>query len=254
MDVLFGRRRSRAIWLSVGWWLAGLLLADASVALSATPSAEPTSTTTLAAAVLPSSRSALVGNVATAFATIINTGAAAARGCSIAPPDGLSARFGYQTTDPSTNLLIGFANSPADIPVGGLQTFVIAIMPVSPFGPTDVPFTFACTNAPAAPVISGVNTLLLSATTSPRADVVALAGTLNNDGIVAVPSASAGVFAVATVNVGATDRIEVSTDTGRAGLQLMIQLCQTDPATGRCVTRLVSTLAGVMTAGSTFTF
>jgi len=44
----------------------------------------------------------------------------------------------------------------------------------------------------------------------------------------------AGVFAVATVNVGAGAKITTSADTGSAGLPLSVSICQTIPATGIC--------------------
>lgn len=78
--------------------------------------------------------------------------------------------------------------------------------------------------------ITGVNTLLFSASTTPVPDIVALAATLNNNGIVNVsnPAASsaaravmAGAFAVATVNVGgAGGAIMASADRGDASLPL----------------------------------
>ncbi len=47
------------------------------------------------------------------------------------------------------------------------------------------------------------------------ADIVALAATLKNDGIVDIPGPNGtGVFAVATVNVAVNDVITVTADTG----------------------------------------
>ena len=57
----------------------------------------------LVATVLPSSRSVEVGNTATAFATIINSGSWAASGCAIVPVTPVPANFVYQTTNPATN-------------------------------------------------------------------------------------------------------------------------------------------------------
>src|SRR5207302_10934576 len=98
-----------------------------------------------------------------------------ASGCAVAPGSGLPASFDYQTTDPATNALIGTANTPAAIAAGGLQTFVVAFTPSASFAATNVPFSFACANAAPAPIQVGLNTLLLSASASPVADVVALA-------------------------------------------------------------------------------
>ena len=74
----------------------------------------------------------------------------------------------------------------------------------------------------------GLNTLLLSASNTPVPDIVALAATTGNDGIVNIPGASGtGVFALATVNVGIGDTIAASADTGLTGLPVQITLCQT---------------------------
>jgi hypothetical protein len=223
--------------------------AIALVVLPATVSAQ-----LLTAAVLPTSRSVLVDTPATAFATIINPGPITATKCAITPLTGLSAVFSYQTTDPATNQPTGTPNTPVDIPPGGLQTFVLVITPSLPFGPTDVQFTFRCTNTPSAAVVTGVDTLLLAASTVPVPDVVALVATLNNDGIVTIPPGGTGVFAVATVNVGSGAQIIVSADTDGAVLPMSVLICQTNPATGECISAMASSLFGVMPAGSTFTF
>lgn len=61
----------------------------------------------------------------------------------------------------------------------------------------------------------GLNTLLFSASAMPVSDIIALAATLNKDGIVNVPGTNGtGAFAVAAVNVVATETITASADTG----------------------------------------
>jgi hypothetical protein len=107
----------------------------------------------LVAAVLPASRSVQVGCTATAFATIINSGAAPAQSCSIAPAATLPLTFVYQTTNPTTNALSGTANTPVNIAAGQAQSFVIALTPSGVFSPTNLAFNFACTNAAAAPSV-----------------------------------------------------------------------------------------------------
>ena len=188
---------------------------------------------TLAAAILPSSRSVQVGTAATAFATVINPGTSAASGVGIALNTGVPATFTYQTTDPNTNLVTGTPNTPVDIPAGGRQTFVIALTPTEAFAPTDVSFAFSGGNAP---VITGVDTLLLSASDTPVPDIVALAATATNDGIVNIPGLNGNAsFAVAAVNVGASASITVSADTGSAPLPVILFICQTNPANAQCV-------------------
>ena len=158
----------------------------------------------LVAAILPGSRSVQVGTPATAFATIINAGTATASQAGISPQTVIPASFVYQTTDPLTNAVTGTLNAPADILPGQAQTYVIALTPTAPFGPTDVAFAFAGANTAPVATLVGINTLLLSASATPVPDIVALAATLNNDGIVNIPGThGTGIFAVATVNVGA---------------------------------------------------
>jgi hypothetical protein len=218
----------------------------------------PSTAATLAAAVLPSSRSVQVGTVASAFATIINTGSTTALGCSIAPsPPIAGATFSYQATDPSTNRPTGTPNTPVDIPPSASQfrTFLITFTASTPFAPLDVHLNFQCSNAPAAPVLTGLNTLLLSASSNPVPDIVALAATLNNDGIVNIPGASgAGAFAVATVNVGTAGQITVSADTGGAKLPVTVLLCQTNPVSGQCTSAMGASVTTTIGAGETPTF
>ncbi len=227
------------------------------------------STTGDVAAILPASRSVPVGVTATAFATILDLGQPAALSgatsaqaniggiaCTIALASGIPATFHYQTTNPATNQLTGTPDTPVNIAPGGFQTFVISITPTGTFPPTDVAFNFNCANAASAPVFSGLNTLLLSASTTPTPDIVALGATIGNTGIVNIPGTSGtGFFAVATVNVGANGLITASADTGAANLALNLSLCQTNPATGVCLGGGPSnTVTTQINAGQTPTF
>jgi hypothetical protein len=218
----------------------------------------------LAASILPSSRSVEVQGTATAFAAIANGGTVPAAGVSIAPQDTLPGIFTYQTTDPATNLPTGTPNTPVTIPAGGFQTFVIAFRAAGPFGPADVTFNFGGSSGAAVAPILGLNTLLLSASNTPVPDVVALAATQGNTGIVNIPGVTgAGAFAVATVNVGAGGSIIVSADTGsgtaavqagQAVLPVTLTLCQTNPATGVCLGDPTPTVTTQINSGETPTF
>jgi hypothetical protein len=211
--------------------------------------------TGVVAAVLPSSRSVQVGIPAAAFATVINTGQAMATACSITPLTSVPATFIYQTTDPATNQVIGFPNTPANIAAGAAQSFVFAIIPSAPIAPTDVQFSFDCADTDPAPINTGLNTLLLSASATPVPDIVALAATTTNDGIVNVPGTNgAAAFAVATVNVGASGTITASADTGSTVLPMAINLCETNPTTGQCISTIGSTVITQINANATPTF
>jgi hypothetical protein len=217
--------------------------------------ARPDARNVLLAAVLPSSRSVLVGTVATAFATVINRGHNLATACTIAPSSGVAASFHYQTTDPNTNQLTGSSDTPVDIASGGFQSFIIAFIPTQVLASTDALMIFECTNTDPAPINMGLNTLLLSASAIPVPDIVALAATPTNDGIVNVPGATGtGAFAVATVNVGASGSIIASADTGSATLPMNIFLCQTEPSTGQCISAIGSSVTTQINANTTPTF
>ena len=211
--------------------------------------------TSVVAAVLPASRSVQVGTPATAFATIINAGQAVAVSCSIALVSNVPASLAYQTTDPATNQVTGSPNTPASIAAGAPQSFVFAVTPTAPFPPTDLQLSFACANTNPAPITVGLNTLLLSASTTPVPDIVALAATTTNDGIVNIPGTNGiGAFAVATVNVGASGSINASADTGSAALPVNISLCQTNPGSGQCISTIGSSVTTQINTGATPTF
>jgi probable HAF family extracellular repeat protein len=210
----------------------------------------------LVAAVLPASRSVEVCALATAtaFATIINAGSTTASSCTIAPLGGLPLNFLYQTTNPTTNALTGTANTPIDIAAGAAQSFLIALTPRAALKATNVNFSFACANATAAPTQTGLNTLLLSASTSPVPDIVAL-GASGDPGIVDIPGASGtGVFAVATVNLGADATITASANTGAATLPVTVSICQTVPATGACMASPAASVTTDIQPNTTPTF
>jgi streptogramin lyase len=209
----------------------------------------------LVAAVLPSSRSVQVGNTATAFATIINSGSSAVSGCAITPVTTVPASFVYQTTDPKTNALTRSPNTPASIAAGGSQSFVIAFTPNAPFVPTNVVLGFACTGVSAAPSTTGLNTVLLSASATPVPDIVALAATASNDGILHITGTNgSNAFAVATVNIGASASITATANTGAVSLPPAISLCQTNPASGQCTSSVGPSVTTTINAGATPTF
>ena len=191
---------------------------------------------------------------ALAFATMINLFSTGV-GCAIAPVTNVPASFFYQTTDPTTNALIGTANTPVNLLSERSQSFVIGFTPTAPFAPTDVVLGFTCTGGGAAPSISGVNTLLLSASATAVPDVVALALTPTDNGILAINGATGGnAFAVATVNVGAGGVITATADTGAATLPLALSLCETNPANGQCLGTAGTSVTTTINADATPTF
>ena len=207
---------------------------------------------TLAAAILPSSRSVLVGAAASAFATIINPGTVAATGCRIDLLDAVPATLSFQTTDPATNVVTGTPDTAVTIGPGALQTFVITITSAVPIAAADLRFNFNCANTASARVIPGVNTFLLSASNTQPPDVVALAAA--DAGIVNVPGPTGtGAFAVATINVGAGDQITVSADTGAVPLPVTLAVCETNGA-GGCAAPPTASVTRAIDPAATPTF
>jgi hypothetical protein len=228
----------------VGFAFGGL------VGFLATPKPE-----TLVGAVLPASRSVQVGKIATAFATVINSGSAVALGCRLRAATPLAASLSFQATDPQTNVPIRPVDVPIDIPAGASQSFIFSLRPTSVFGPREFSLHFVCDNGGPALILPGVNTLLISGSSSPTPDVVALVSTASGDGILTVPApGESAAFAVATVNVGTAGVVTASADAGTAALPLTVALCQTNPATGLCISPIGATVTTTVSAGGTPTF
>ncbi len=196
----------------------------------------------LLSAVLPASRSVSVGTTATAFATLINAGTTDATQCALhlpaalaapAAPAGRVTEFFYQSTDPTTNELLSEPNQPLNVPAGTARSFVFGITLGEAMPATQIALQFRCTNAADAASIIGLNTFLLSASSEPVPDLIALAATATNNGVMELGN-NRGVFAAASINVGSAAQISVSADTGAANLPIGLNLCQTDPVTSVC--------------------
>jgi hypothetical protein len=223
--------------------------------LSSATSVEPApGLPALVSSVLPASRSVAVGSTATAFATIINAGLGQGLSCSIAPATSVSGTFTYQTTNPTTNAVTGSVDTPVDIAAGAAQSFVFALSPSAPVSPTALQLSFMCGNGGPAPSSSGLNTLLFSASSLPVPDIVALAAS-GDPGYIDISGATGtGAFAVATVNLGIASSITVSANTGAATLPVTLAVCQTDPASGRCLAPPAASATTTIAANATPTF
>jgi hypothetical protein len=216
--------------------------------------------TTLVSALLPLSRSVQVDTPFSFFMTLINAGAATANNCRIGPfisSDALtpqpSASVSFQTTDPATNALTGSLNTPVSIPADGVQSFVVFATVSNVVSGTFQPST-SCDNAGTPARISGVNALILTTSTTPVPDVIAVAATGGGNGIVAVPTGGVGAFAVATTDIGAAGAIVASVDTGGYNLPATLTICETNPATSQCLAPPASTVVHNYTTGDTPTF
>jgi hypothetical protein len=213
----------------------------------------------IVASILPVSRSVQVGQLATAFGTIINAGAGSALNCGIALGDnpGLSGEFFFQITDPADNALAGNPDSPIDIAPGpGTQTYVFGITPDAPFEPASVALSFLCDNAEAGQ-LPAINTLFFSASVDPVPDLVALVASLE-PGFVTLPTPSdTGVFSVAAANVGVAGEIlaQPATELLGAGqpLPLSLLICQTG-LDGLCLGAPAASVTTMIEADATPSF
>ncbi len=233
-------------------WVARLDAWPSAAELAAVPRVNGFETSSpLASAVLPASRSAQVGEVVTAFVTVLNTEANLdSFGCRMALKGDIPATFDYHQTDPVTNAAVGDQNVPADIAAAGSQTFVIGLTPSAPFDPTDVELIYDCANSTPTRSLVGVNTLSLSASIDPVADVVALITTTD----LAIPIGGSASAAVAVANVGSSAEITVRLDTAGVALPLEMLVCPTNPSTGECLETSSEQTGLTLTANATASF
>ena len=189
----------------------------------------------LFAAVLPGHRTTEIGNRVSAFATILNAGHALATGCSMVPRTSLAAEFRYFATDPATNVAIGQPNRAVDIPAGAAATFTFDFRPLEARS-GEVMFRFACENTGAVGTLAGINSFGLTALTAPTPDVVLLAATASGDGVVRLSAGErTGAFALASINVGAAGSVRARVRGSGANLPVALAICETNPATGACL-------------------
>lgn len=207
----------------------------------------------LIAAVLPSSRSGVVGKPVTVYATMINTSGQNASGCAVTTSQsGLT--LSYQPTNPATNKPVGAPNTPVAIAANQAQSFILSVTASAAMQAVDVPLTFDCTGLQPAAIISGLDTLLLTITTTTEPpDIVAIAVTVGGTGILSTNGGSAA-FAVASIDVGAGAAITVTPSLGDlSSLPVTLTICQTD-ATGACMATAGASANNTYTTDSTATF
>jgi YVTN family beta-propeller protein len=211
----------------------------------------------LFASILPGSRTVELGTPATVFASMINAGTAPVADCRPAltatAPAGLS--LDYQTTNAATNALTGTPDSPAAIAGNdGVQSFLLTFQGTALLTETGLPIDFDCAGVAPAAVETGVDTLDLALSSTPVADIIALAATPSGDGIARIPVGGIGAFAVASSNVGAASLIVASVDTGAASLPLTATICQSNPANGQCLSAPAASVTLSIAAGAAPTF
>ena len=217
------------------------------------PSGPPASV--LAAAVLPTSRSVVVGNSATFAATVLNIGAATLNNCQFALPNSFPAGLSllYQTLSPNGQLT-GQPDQPVSIAANSGQGFLLAFQSSSPVTSVSQPLVISCSGTSAAPDVVGLDVPGLTFSTTPVPDVVALAATASNNGIVSTPVGTAAAFAVATDDVGAPGSLTASLDTEGIQLPLILAVCESNSSNGACLASPAPSVAVTFTTGGTPTF
>jgi len=219
--------------------------------------------TTLQAATLPTSRAGALGQVLTAFATVINAGAQPAIGCVVRSQDAARANVTFQETDSATNTPVGLPNQPVSIAPGAAKTFVFTLTSQSPeLGDPEFggPVQFQCANAFPASANLANGFVVTALGTVTLADMISIGATPTGDGVVNVRPGTGGAFAVATVNIGVpatvTARLLYSRPFGEddPARQFTAFICETNPSTGVCLAPPALTVSFTATPGVPHTF
>lgn len=208
----------------------------------------------LASSVLPSSRFVPRGERATAFLAVINPNQVDGLSCAPAHHGPERESFTFQVTDPDTNKLVGSRDQPVTIPAGELRTFIISITPSSNLENIIFAPYVSCRNIPMTTPVQGLNTLNLGADAGGGPDLITLAATPDDTGVVNVPAGGAGYFAVAVSNIGGPGRAVASTASLDPNLPASARICPTLPGTIDCITPLSASATLDIPQGGTPTF
>ena len=227
----------------------------------------------LSAAVAPNGRAVPVGQSSAIFATMINTSRSDFSNCQIALPSDAPAglTLGFQTTNPTNNLVNGPANQPVTIPAGQSQSFILTLSSANPISDPGQSFLFACDGSTPAPIYAGINTADVTFSAGATADVIASAeSTQSAPGVVSIPasSSSQSVFVAVAFNIGNSETVQVSVDSGSfypvtgdgtapgyyQTLPLKVLICETSLLTGQCLATPSPTVSVSFPAGSTASF
>jgi hypothetical protein len=209
-------------------------------------------------AILPYSRTVAAGTAATAFVSIVNPASTGsiARDCGLELHGASPGQFTVRPTDPATNAPVGDDGDRVDIPAGEFRTFVISLSRPGTETHADLRIDTVCTNRAPAPSMAGINTFRFTSTGLSVPDIVALAATSSNNGVVELPAGGgAAAFSVATVNLRSLGTV-VATPVGSAGLPSLdtLEICRTNAATGACETARAANQSVLMNTDETATF
>lgn len=190
--------------------------------------------TSLVNSVLPTSRTVQVGNTATIFNTVVNSGSTTANNVTLSINPAPAGTFTYYQTNCSTNAVVSGANPTLNIGAGSVVCYLLSFTPSASFSATSVQVLAKADNALNTSLLSGINTWLLRATSGTGPDIIALTTTTDFH---QVACSGANAFAVALSNVGAaaTGDITVTANTGSVSLPVNILIQETNPGTGAII-------------------
>jgi len=200
------------------------------------------------AAILPAARSMVFGaSPVTVFASVANSQQNPLVDCRIEPRAGFPVTLNYQRTD-TNNTAYGPINQVFALGPGTTVSFVLGMTATRPFDGRLLYPRIYCANGEVAPS-PGVNSIFLSASTTPTPDILSISATPSGDGVIRVQTPGGRRFmSAAAVNIGAGDSapdgvdgasaneatITVTADTGASVLPLEVTVCETG-TDGRCL-------------------
>jgi subtilisin family serine protease len=235
--------------------VAGKANTSGPIALAVTR--HPANQTTIFSAVSPVARATVVGGEVTAFASVINGGSQPALSCSIGVPGGRPLTFSYRSRNQQTGAL-GPANQPVNVAVGAREDFVMFFTPTGAIQ-QELALIFDCANTAPANSVLGLNTFLLTGTTGPApADLISIAVTPTNDGIMNVPLGGTGFAALAALNIGGPATIQARLSASSilsptTSLPATMVVCQTNATTGACLAPPAATVSFTAPTGQIVT-
>ncbi|WP_420434018.1 reprolysin-like metallopeptidase [Hyphobacterium sp.] len=213
---------------------------------------------TVRSAILPYSRTVASGSPATAFVSIANPAStgSTAENCGLELHGAALGQFSVRPTDPATNEPVGAVGERVDIPAGEIRTFVVSLRRGLTESYDDLRIDTVCSNRAPAPSIAGVNTFRFTSTSLSLPDVVALAATTANNGLVELPAGGgASAFSVASINLRSIGTIVVTPEAafGIAALETL-EICRTNAESGACETARAASQSLLLGTDETATF
>lgn len=213
---------------------------------------------TMRSALLPYSRTVATGSPATAFVSIANPAStgSTAENCGLELHGAALGQFSARPTDPVTNEPVGAVGERVDIPAGEIRTFIVSLRRGSNESHSDLRIDTVCSNRAPAPSIAGVNTFRFTSTSLSLPDVVALAATTSNNGLVELPTGGgASAFSVASINLRSFGTVVVTPEaaSGIASLETL-EICRTNAESGACETARAASQSLLLGTDETATF